>query len=311
MTPFPAPREPLAPTTERTHDEHTHTDHRAVVLAPVSDFPLAHLVCALSFPPPAHTHTHHHPLPPISFCLTVFTPSFLPCTRNPIPLFLPHTNPPPALCFSSPLPFLPPPHPPVVHVILSTLPSLIPKELCPDDASRGKIAGFKQAGSLSGQLLFAGLVFGISKIAGVDDIGVAIMGNTMCFLWICAFVPLAARVLIERPTAQATNGKSLCVEAFGQLAKTFKEAKRYPQTFKYLIMHVFASGYVGTVVSQLPTYGATQLGLDGISVLVLLVAILVSAVPAALVYSFCCAPKIGVKLNQIFVYVYVRRAKRN
>ena len=152
-------------------------------------------------------------------------------------------------------------------------------------------------------------MFGISRIAGLDDIGVAIMGNTTCFLWICAFVPLAARVLIERPAAQAKTSKSLCAEAFGGLAQTLKEAKRYPQTFKYLIMHLFSSAAVGTIVAQLPTYGATQLGLGSFEVLVLLVVILISAVPAALVYSFCCAA-LNVKIIQIILYVYVQREKR-
>ena len=80
-------------------------------------------------------------------------------------------------------------------------------------------------------------MFGVSTIAGLDDVGIAIMGNTMCFLWICAFVPLAARQLIERPAARAKSSKSLCAETFGGLAQTFKEAKRYPQTFKYVCNH--------------------------------------------------------------------------
>jgi MFS-type transporter involved in bile tolerance (Atg22 family) len=153
-------------------------------------------------------------------------------------------------------------------------------------------------------------VFGISKITGLDDIGIAIMGNTMCFLWICSFVPLAARQLIERPAAKAKSSKSLCAETFGGLAQTFKEAKRYPQTFKYLIMHLLSSSAVGTVLSQLPTYGKIQLGLGSFEVVVVLAVILICAVPAALVYSYCCAAKLGVKLNQIIIYVYVRRAKR-
>ena len=81
--------------------------------------------------------------------------------------------------------------------------------------------------------------------------------------------------------------------------------------YRYLFMHLLSSSAVGTVLSQLPTYGKIQLGLGSFEVVVVLAVILISAVPSALVYSYCCAPKLGVKLIQIVVYVYVRKKRRD
>ena len=100
-------------------------------------------------------------------------------------------------------------------------------EVSHSDAGRGKLSGFRQAASLTSQLLFAGLVAvstGQLLAMGRDemsDVNVAICGNLVCFVWICVFLPMSWHRLGERP-AGASKDKGI----LDDLKATWKDAKK-------------------------------------------------------------------------------------
>ena len=125
-------------------------------------------------------------------------------------------------------------------------------EVATDDAGRGKVAGFRQCASLSAQMLFVLIVgVGCSMIlfAG-NNIAIAISGNVVCFIWMCICLPMAYNALGDRSKSQTRTG-SLVVYSFSTLFQTFHEAKKYPQTFLFLLMHAFASSGVGSIITQM------------------------------------------------------------
>ena len=173
-------------------------------------------------------------------------------------------------------------------------------EIASDDAGRGKVAAFRQCGSLSAQLLFVviiGVIIGLMVYPG-DNFKTAISGNVLCFFWVGSCIPLAYMSLGDRKATMKRNG-NVITHAFGELFHTFKEAKQYPQTFLFLLMHSMASSGVGSVITQLPTYGVAQLEASGFEISVLVVAILVFAIPTAVCYGFCCANRFKPKHIQI------------
>ena len=70
------------------------------------------------------------------------------------------------------------------------------------------------------------------------------------------------------------------------------------------MMHGMASSGVGSIITQLPTYSVAQLESSGFQISVLVVAILVFAIPSALSYSYCCAPRFSPKSIQIGTIIW-------
>lgn len=179
-------------------------------------------------------------------------------------------------------------------------------ELAPDDQSKGKLAGLRQAAGLTAQFLFAGLVFAIGNfMLGLDDVGMAMVGNSVCFVWVCGLLPLSYRALVDRPALTETNGSNVCSSSFRSLYKTFSEAKKYKQTFLYLLMHVFAGSGAGSIITQLPTYAVVQVELSSFEILVVTLALLIFAIPSALLYAFVLVKYLRPKTIQIMANVWL------
>jgi UMF1 family MFS transporter len=177
-------------------------------------------------------------------------------------------------------------------------------EIAHTDGGRGKVAGLRQAFSLLAQLTFVliiGVVVGL--VIGADAFNTAIVGNVFCAIWVGVFIPMAYNSLNDRSHSQ-TRTANMVTHAFSQLFHTFKEAKKYPQTFKFLLMHAFASSGVGSIVTQLATYAVVQLKLPGLQISVLVVLILVCAIPSALLYSYSLAYRFSNKSLQIGTIVW-------
>lgn len=181
-------------------------------------------------------------------------------------------------------------------------------EICPDDQSKGKISGLRQVGSLGSQLIFGIIVFGIATVAlpggTSDQISTAIIGNTIAFVWISCLLPLSYKSLRPRPASNETT-RGVCVASVGQLCSTFRAAKRYRNTFLYLFMHFCSASAVGSVISQLPTYGFVQLQLTSFQITVITLVILVAAIPSAFVYSFVCVKRVKPKVIQFCTYLWL------
>jgi MFS-type transporter involved in bile tolerance (Atg22 family) len=62
---------------------------------------------------------------------------------------------------------------------------------------------------------------------------------------------------------------------------------------------MFASSGVGSIVTQLATYAVAQLGMGSTEILILILVILISAIPASIMYAKCCANRIRPKIIQI------------
>jgi len=73
-------------------------------------------------------------------------------------------------------------------------------EIAKDDAGRGKVAGYRQMFSLIAQLIFVlivGVIFGLIILPG-QDFATAIVGNVLCFGWMCLFIAMSYTGLSDR-----------------------------------------------------------------------------------------------------------------
>jgi MFS-type transporter involved in bile tolerance (Atg22 family) len=166
-------------------------------------------------------------------------------------------------------------------------------EIATTDESRNKVSGLRQMGSTAAQLGFAVLT-GIPSLF-LAAVPMAILGNVVCCLWIFLCAPMAYKALRDRP-ASSERGNP-----YAALAKTLKEAKRYPHCFRFLLMHAFSGSAVGSVITQMQTYAAAQ-GFPADQILILVVVILIFAPISAAAYSFC-LNKISPKKHQLFINV--------
>ena len=97
-----------------------------------------------------------------------------------------------------------------------------------------QLAGYRQGASLTAQLLFAVLV---AMVTGnliafekkLSDVNVAQISNTICFVWICVFLPLSWKRLGGRPATKDVGAGLL-----DAMRDTWKDAKNYKQTTRYL-----------------------------------------------------------------------------
>lgn len=183
-------------------------------------------------------------------------------------------------------------------------------EITDSDADRGKISGLRQVASLSAQLLFAITVAGVGGLAlNLDDVMLAIFANIICGCWLCGLVPLSAMSLSDRCAAKpSATGQGMIRATFSALSTTFWEAKEYPETFKFLIMHMFCDAGIGSMVTQLPTYAVAQLQLDSTEIVIIVMILLVTAMGSALFYSSVLSKRIGPKAIQILCLVWMLAA---
>jgi MFS-type transporter involved in bile tolerance (Atg22 family) len=171
-------------------------------------------------------------------------------------------------------------------------------EVAGSDEERGLLAGLRQGASLSAQFAFSVIVGGGALAAAMADIPAAIFGNIAVLVWMVIAIPIAASHFRDRE-ATVKRSENAVVYAFKELWHTFLAARKYPQTFLFLLMHMFASSGVGSIITQLATYGVAQLGMGSTEILILVLVILISAIPASIMYAKCCANRIRPKIIQI------------
>lgn len=86
-------------------------------------------------------------------------------------------------------------------------------------------------------------------------------------LWWAAFTLIPFRRLHDRPPRQGVDGGSLIGRSFGQLWRTLRELRQYPQTLLLLVAYMIYNDGIQTVVYSASVFGQKELGF-GPSVLI-------------------------------------------
>ena len=106
-------------------------------------------------------------------------------------------------------------------------------------------------------LFSLGLIATASGLFSLSEVPTAILANLICAVWVGGFLQLTYLNLPDRKAMKMRNPNakhdSIVRLAFTELSQTFNKAKQYPETFKYLMLHLFADSGVGSLVNQLPT----------------------------------------------------------
>lgn len=144
----------------------------------------------------------------------------------------------------------------------------------PDDRDRISSGGWA-FGYLGGGLLLAlNLALVTIKPFGLSTELAVQISLLSAALWWAYFTLIPYRGIKDRaPTGIVpTEGATLMQRSFGQLLRTLKEMRRYPQTMLFLVAYLFYNDGIQTVIYSASVYGDKQLGF-GTSVLIAVILI--------------------------------------
>ena len=151
----------------------------------------------------------------------------------------------------------------------------------PDDRDRVSSRGWALGYVGGGLLLIANLalVLTMADTALATRISLASAG-IWWGLW--TLVPYRRiKNVADRPHGEVRFAQ-LARRSFGQLGRTLRDLRRYPQTLKFLVAYMFFNDGVQTVIAAASIYGAEELGLGFDSLIVAIVIVQVVAVLGAL-----------------------------
>ncbi len=136
---------------------------------------------------------------------------------------------------------------------------------------------------------------------GIDMKTGMIIAFFITAIWWAAFtVPLTRRY---KQTAYVEQGKQPILDAFRQLGRTFKQAKKQKHIFVYLVAFFFFINGVYTIIDMATTYGET-LGLDTTGLLLALLVTQIVAFPFAILFGKLSAKHDSAKLMKICIICY-------
>jgi UMF1 family MFS transporter len=144
----------------------------------------------------------------------------------------------------------------------------------PDDRDRISSQGWA-FGYLGGGLLLAlNLALVTIKPFGLSTEVAVRISLLSAALWWAYFTLIPYRGIKDRaPTGVApAEGVTLLQRSFGQLYRTLKELRRYPQTLLFLVAYLFYNDGIQTVIYSASVYGDKELGF-GTSVLIAVILI--------------------------------------
>jgi len=144
-------------------------------------------------------------------------------------------------------------------------------------------------------LVLAGESFGISQGTGM------VLSFILTAAWWLLFtLPLLRRY---KQTAYLQAGKHPVLDAFKQLAGTFRKAREQKHIFVYLLAFFFFINGVYTIIDMATAYG-TALGLDTTGLLLALLLTQIVAFPCAIVFGKLSANHDSAKLMKICIICY-------
>jgi UMF1 family MFS transporter len=198
-----------------------------------------------------------------------------------------------------------------IVVYNSFLPEIAPPEQRDAVSSRGWALGYAGGGvllALNLLLLFRADKLGLSKNFLAERISLASAG-----VWCVVFtIPVMLALRNRAPARTPPPGKNRVAVAFGQLAHTLRDTRRYPQTLLFLVAYLIYNDAIQTVLAV-----AGQFGSDGLKMPILQVtaAFLMAqfvGIPGAIGFGKLAA-RIGAKLTiaatlaiwaAILIYIY-------
>ena len=144
-------------------------------------------------------------------------------------------------------------------------------------------------------LVLAGGSFGLSQGTAM------VLSFIITGVWWAVFtVPLMRRY---QQTAYVEPGEHPFMDAFRQIANTFRKAKEQKHVFVYLIAFFFFINGVYTIIDMATAYG-TDLGLDTTGLLLALLLTQIVAFPCAIIFGRLSAKHDSAKLMKICIICY-------
>ena len=136
---------------------------------------------------------------------------------------------------------------------------------------------------------------------GLDQTTAMIIAFIITALWWAIFtLPLMRRY---KQTAYVERGEKPLLDAFRQIANTFRKAKEQKHVFVYLIAFFFFINGVYTIIDMATAYG-TDLGLDTTGLLLALLLTQIVAFPCAIAFGRLSAKHDSAKLMKICIICY-------
>ena len=136
---------------------------------------------------------------------------------------------------------------------------------------------------------------------GLDQTTAMILAFIITAVWWVVFtLPLLRRY---KQTAYVERGKHPFLDAFRQIANTFRKAKEQKHVFVYLIAFFFFINGVYTIIDMATAYG-TDLGLDTTGLLLALLLTQIVAFPCAILFGKLSAKHDSAKLMKICIVCY-------
>ena len=144
-------------------------------------------------------------------------------------------------------------------------------------------------------LVLAGGSFGLSQGTAM------VIAFIITAVWWAVFtLPLMRRY---KQTAYVDRGQRPLLDAFRQIANTFRKAKEQKHVFVYLIAFFFFINGVYTIIDMATAYG-TDLGLDTTGLLLALLLTQIVAFPCAIAFGRFSAKHDSAKLMKICIVCY-------
>jgi UMF1 family MFS transporter len=162
--------------------------------------------------------------------------------------------------------------------------SYLPDLASPDQrdtlSSRGWSFGYAGGGLL--------LLFNIVFYAGYESFGItqveAVRISLMSAgMWWAIFTLFTVRGLRSLNRPVGVVGAAALTVGFKELKNTVKDARKYPETLKFLIAYLFYNDGIQTVIAISGTYAILQLKLSEISLIIAIVIVQVTAFAGALI----------------------------
>jgi UMF1 family MFS transporter len=130
----------------------------------------------------------------------------------------------------------------------------------PDDRDRISSRGWA-FGYLGGGLLLAfNLAFVTLRPFGVSTELAVRISMLSAALWWAIWTLIPYRGIVDRPPSAATVSGTLAQRSFGQLWRTLRELRNYPQTLLVLLAYMIYNDGIQTVIYSASVFGAKELG---------------------------------------------------
>jgi len=130
----------------------------------------------------------------------------------------------------------------------------------PDDRDRISSRGWALGYVGGGLLLAANLVFVTAKPFGLSTELAVRISLLSAAVWWAAWTVIPYRGISDRPPSVAAVEGTLMQRSFGQLWRTLREMRQYPQTLLFLLAYLIYNDGIQTVIYSASVFGEKELG---------------------------------------------------